>query len=535
MYSGGIDNGEGEHAAALVSLTKGRHDLPSGNGVLDADNVQSLTEVDWGIPDLPIGLVHHAVEDATTDGADFLLGERPEHWSPMAKVDHQSLGRLAANARLFRDPEVANARMLTLESIEKTTTLRFAVDGEPVALLSVALDSFAMAIPASAVAVTVRVGLDMGLADASTMVSGMALPPDEAPEEGYDELIVWRIYSGANSFIREAWTLAKNGVHRLLMGAIAGPCFAVGRAVRARSRSLDAERGDPTFSLRLRWAEKRIDSEKLRERLVGEAGPFGDAVVVVHGTMSNSVQFAAAVSACAPTGVTVLRFEHDTWRSLEDNATELATLVESRIQGTAVLIAHSRGGLVATRAAQRLHVRSSRTVAVVTLGTPFDGTAMAVAADVGYMGARALMGGLRLATGPVVDTVTRLLGIAVKLTPARGLQLMYPSNDALPILRDTLGHTTAAFAGRVAHDRQDYWGLASFGRGVFDAEPSDLIVPTASATHTNGQTVECDHFGYLQVPDVLNALTRTLEGLTPLPAASPTSPPTHHGSERLTF
>jgi hypothetical protein len=111
---------------------------------------------------------------------------------------------------------------------------------------------------------------------------------------------------------------------------------------------------------------------------------------------------------------------------------------------------------------------------------------------------------------------------------------MYPNNDALPILRDTLGHTTTAFAGHVTHDRQDRWGLAGFGRGVFDDDPSDLVVPTASATHTYGQKVECDHFGYLEVPDVLSALSKTLEGLTPPPAAPP-GPPTEHRNERLTF
>ena len=321
-------------------------------------------------------------------------------------------------------------------------------------------------------------------------------------------------------------------MHRLLIGAIAGPCFAVGRAVRVRSKTLDAERGDPSFSLRLGWAEKKIDAQLLQERLVAGAGPFGDAVVVVHGTMSNAVQFAAAVSGCTPPGVPVLRFEHDTWRSLEDNAAELAALVESCIQGNAVLIAHSRGGLVATRVAQKLRVGTSRSISVVTLGTPFNGTAMAVAADVGYMGARALMGGLRLATGPVVDAFTRLLGIALKLTPPRGLQLMYPSNDALPILRDTLGDTTTAFAGRVTHDREDRWGLASFGRGVFEEEPSDLVVPTASAFHTNGQTVECDHFGYLEMPDVLSAIGEALVGLSPSPVAT-TIAPTDQDVERL--
>lgn len=395
--------------------------LPANGQVFPARDVERLMSVDWQASGLPHGLVSHAYQDAERPGADFLLGERPEHWSPLTKVDQASFGRLSAMALPLLDPMIRDPRTLRVKSMEGTTRLRFDVDGEPMALLSVASDSFAVAIPAEAVAITVRVGRDEGLANRRTMVSSLPLPRDEAPASGFDELIVWRIYSGANSIIREAWTLARKGVHRLLMGAIDGPCFAVGRAVRSRSRTLDAERGDPTFSLRLGWAEKKIAADQLQERLAAEAGKFGDAAVVVHGTMSTAVHFAAAVSRCTPPGVPVLRFEHDTWRSLEENAAELAGLLESHVQGSTVLVAHSRGGLVATRAAQKLQVRTSNSPSVITLGSPFDGTAMAVAADVGYMGVRALMGGLRLATGPVVDAITRLVGIAIKSTPPRGL------------------------------------------------------------------------------------------------------------------
>ena len=361
MYSGRIETSEGESAASLVSLITGDHGrLP--DGALAAQDVQLFAEVDWQVADLPAGLIQHAVKDATGDDSDFLLGERPEHWSPVAGVSHSSIGAFVAKVNVFRELEFGNARKLSAESILGTTMLRFAVDGDPVALLSVALDCFAVAIPASTVAVTVRVGTEMALASGSTMAKELELPRREAPEEGYDEMIVWRVYSGTNSFIYDTWTLAKDGVHRLLMGAITGPVFAVGRAVRARSRAVDAERGDPSFSVRLGWAERKIEDELLRERLVAKAGPFGDAVVVVHGTMSNSVQLAAAVSECAPTGVPVLRFEHDTWRSLEDNASEFATLVQSRIRGRAVLVAHSRGGLVATRASQKMLVGTSRSV-----------------------------------------------------------------------------------------------------------------------------------------------------------------------------
>ena len=173
MYSGQVETREGEHAAALFSLTTGKHTRPSSDRVLRARDIQLLAEVDWPVPNLPMGLVIHAIKDATREGADFLLGERPEHWSPMAKVDHASFGRLAENALPFRDANVGNARVLSVESLEGTR-LRFGVDGEPFALLSVALDCFAMAIPASAVAVTVRVGRDKGLAGRSTMVSSAA-------------------------------------------------------------------------------------------------------------------------------------------------------------------------------------------------------------------------------------------------------------------------------------------------------------------------------------------------------------------------
>ncbi|HEY9263377.1 MAG TPA: hypothetical protein VIQ11_02085, partial [Mycobacterium sp.] len=81
-----------------------------------ARDVERLMGVDWQVSGLPHGLVSHAYQDAERPGADFLLGERPEYWSPLAKVDYASFGRLSASAFRVRDTMIRDPRTLNVES-----------------------------------------------------------------------------------------------------------------------------------------------------------------------------------------------------------------------------------------------------------------------------------------------------------------------------------------------------------------------------------------------------------------------------------
>ena len=310
------------------------------------------------------------------------------------------------------------------------------------------------------------------------MVDGERESDGAGSSPDVDDIVVWRIYRGENSWVDDAWTLGRRGVHRLLLGALSGSALAVGRLVRVRARTLDAERGDPLLGHRLmmdQWRLRDHDDGDLTRVLpqLNEVRTVDRPVVVVHGTMSSAVKLALAGSDLAPPGVPIVRFEHDTWRSLESNVEDLIALIGERVTGGVLFIAHSRGGLVAARGAQRLAQSGGVPVTnLITLGTPFDGTPVAVAADVGYMGVRALLGGLRYGGWPVVDVLTRLAGFAIKSTPPRGIQLMDPTNDALPILRDTLTGPVVTVAATADGDQHNRYGLTAFARAVFDGEPA---------------------------------------------------------------
>jgi pimeloyl-ACP methyl ester carboxylesterase len=85
------------------------------------------------------------------------------------------------------------------------------------------------------------------------------------------------------------------------------------------------------------------------------------------------------------------RFEHDTWPPVTQNAEELVAFLNKLDADHVTLIAHSRGGLVATRAAQN---STRKGIRVITLGTPFLGAPIAHAAEVSMLGCRSLLGAI---------------------------------------------------------------------------------------------------------------------------------------------
>src|SRR5205807_1790437 len=108
--------------------------------------------------------------------------------------------------------------------------------------------------------------------------------------------------------------------------------------------------------------------------------------------------------------------EHDTWLPIQDNAQELADHLAGLEVERAVLIGHSRGGLVSRQAAEIAQAQHPDIrIRCVTLGTPFKGTPYAGAARTALLGVRALLGGLRLPSGAIaVDTPTRLAGLLLR-------------------------------------------------------------------------------------------------------------------------
>ena len=101
------------------------------------------------------------------------------------------------------------------------------------------------------------------------------------------------------------------------------------------------------------------------------------AVVFVHGVVSCGIWGLKDLYQSARTiPQNIFRYEHDTFRRLDENASELAELIHNRIRTKRLLIAaHSRGGLVARFALANLLQRGfGGQTEVFTFGTPHLGT-----------------------------------------------------------------------------------------------------------------------------------------------------------------
>jgi pimeloyl-ACP methyl ester carboxylesterase len=380
-------------------------------------------ETIWEGAGVSRGLLLHAIRDAVA--SDFIAGTEPELWSPLSEVRPEWLQRwrgLGDLADEYAPWDETAQPALTREVFNEEDLVRgpvigFVQAGIGFGAIGVGWDAFIAPLPASSVSLEIRFDEESSpdrLPSAADVLYA-------APLGELDEVICWRVYSGTNSRVRDFVTSARDGAHRIVRGTLQGGAVVVGRILRVAAGRTDSTRGDP-------WARTRRREAELADPDTADSCPDIDdtatvqqtAVVVVHGTMSTGLALARAVTGLVPAGLPVLRYEHDTWLRLETNAQDLANLIKLRVETSVLLVAHSRGGLVATRAAQILKKSApGRVEGVVTLGTPFGGTPLAMGATVGAAAAKSLMGGLRVVGGPVVDAGTRLLPIAVRFDPPR--------------------------------------------------------------------------------------------------------------------
>ena len=533
MYAAWFDIDGERFPATALTVSSNEHGRPSFAGTspsVPEGEIGSLGEVlglDLERFEISPELVRHAIREARESR---LSGEQPESWSPLASaVRADEYGRWRANEELEAELD-EEAPRFAIGDFDSDAHVVISLDIEGQRLASFAYDLDAFIVPFPAVVDEVGVTVLDTAADERLWIRLAA----ELRAGDPDTLVLWRLYTGANSWVRDAVTSARSGPHRLVMKGVRSPGLLVGRALRLMSRSKLKARKDWFQDRRLRKAEREHpDISEACPRLA-DVPTLATArgIVVVHGTMSTGVAMAHAVRDAVGESTCCLRYEHDTWLSLETNAAELAELIHTRIDDRVALIAHSRGGLVAARAAQLLQQSGRpRVTQLLTLGSPFAGTPVALAARGPSLANAALMGGLRYLGGPVVDGATRISGFVLRVDPPAGLLLMYPGNDVLPLLRQFLPQPAMTVAGTAdgAADRFGPAFLDGVGRGTFGADPNDLVVSVASAqvpdaTHL---TVPCDHFSYLEEPDVLDAIRAAAATLSrpPIKVPRPIAPP----------
>jgi pimeloyl-ACP methyl ester carboxylesterase len=145
------------------------------------------------------------------------------------------------------------------------------------------------------------------------------------------------------------------------------PLYRLARNLRVRAR-------DPLWRARVRRAEKGQNG--LPPRLEDSEPSAGRLVVLVHGVASTAAEMARTLG---PLALSASRFEHDTFISIDRNASDLSRLLEERAEGSdkIVFLCHSRGGLVARAGADLLPDEMAARTEIHTFGTPHTGTPLA--------------------------------------------------------------------------------------------------------------------------------------------------------------
>ncbi|MFC9919657.1 esterase/lipase family protein [Agromyces binzhouensis] len=362
-------------------------------------------------------------------------------------------------------------------------------------------------------------------------------------DEPIESVILWRLYRGSNSSAVDGLCAARDGVYRIGLGVVEGAAYLVGRLAMTVNRRMRRPERDPWMHGRLDRAIfddlmlKRKTAEEcpeLRHLPPGGVGPA--AIIAVHGTMACGIPLARSLAVDMAGSGPILRFEHDTWNAIPENARDLADGIQAAGLRKVLLVAHSRGGLVCRQAMGYLRDADPEIdVRLVAVGTPFAGTPMIGAAESGLLGMRVALGALRLLTGPVLDGVSRLAGVLIKGHLPRGLRDMHPDETYLKAFAGTSTSEILAVAGHVdPNGPHDSYGVATAAAsgsagGIF-LDPAtgaellnDYVVPTESASHRipteRTLRVECDHFSFFSHPEVRvllhNAVLRsTDEGLT---------------------
>lgn len=463
----------------------------------------------------------HLVHDAET--SDLFLGETPETWSPLGSTDLASAGGLVANLeamqRLLR--ERTSDALFPEEPVD--TEVEFTVDAG-VAVLSVR-ESGRVHAAATFTAFSLIVpippgssGLDLDEYPVGIVEDDIALRASQLEARTgalrIRRLLVWRLYRGVGSSVVDGVTELRDGGMRVQFPTVERGAYMVGRL--ALSAGKIRTRNDPFRRLRMAKAEAedgfRVVSEIPR---IEHAWPkHVPTVIAVHGTMSTAIPMARELASLVPQHH-IVRFEHDTWHSIVQNSDLLAYQI-SRLGAERVsLVAHSRGGLVARRAAEILsNHHAGDDLRVIALGTPFGGTELVDQARGGLLGARVALGALRVLTGNMVDPISRIASLLFRklppgleeMSPTSLFQTAYAGRTATANLWAAAGDVDAEGAPEVAGIALSaLHGLARAGYGHRGVR-GDLVVSVDSATtdvpSQNTRLVASDHFSYLLHDDV---------------------------------
>jgi pimeloyl-ACP methyl ester carboxylesterase len=343
------------------------------------------------------------------------------------------------------------------------------------------------------------------------------------PQHRLETILEWRAFVGEHSAIIDGWTLMRESGR----GHVASLAGATGFVVATVLRRLT--RAEPTLTHDPRATSRRLELED-RYPLLADACPslheidrveHPSAMVFVHGTASCGLLglkdlFGPSVDGHAPPGP-VYRFEHDTFLPVVDNSRELAALLLERVHAERLLlVAHSRGGLVAADAAQLLQSGGYRgAISVQTFGTPFAGTPLVA---IGKRALNLMMKlGEEIATNvpvPMMSPLAKALFYVLESpTLPPGIMAMKEDAESLPFLQRAANAAALTSWGSDFDIRRGSAGFGTLGDaallGALQGQAHDMVVPVRSAQAGGtpaAATLACAHGHYFREKLVRDAI-----------------------------
>jgi hypothetical protein len=334
-------------------------------------------------------------------------------------------------------------------------------------------------------------------------------------------LLDYRLYVGEHSSTvdGESW-FHRFGPRRwvaTISHAASVPALLVGRVVRWLGPPQTVHHNDESWRSRVESLERRFSVAAQRFPVVGSA-PVQDSrvCVYVHGTRSCCLPALEQLREVLGEA-SVVRFEHDTFLSIEQNTTDLCDAIRRSVNtNRLLLVGHSRGGLVARLAGADLRT-TTPDVDVMTFGTPHNGTPLvgrALELAFGAWGVPARLGlicELDEITdengSPYTDPVSAALSVLTRSNSLPdGIRAMARESEFLRMLgrvdhfQSLLpfgGACTLADAQGGFRTSVDY----QLAAGIFAGEQNDLVVGLASSSlEQRGIVLDapCSHGAYFR-------------------------------------
>ena len=344
----------------------------------------------------------------------------------------------------------------------------------------------------------------------------------------------------------DGWTLMRQRGHGYIAsikGTVGHVVFSVLR--RAKHVEPTFER-DPTTRSRLVHMSERYPHIASSCPDLSTISPQAHdvAVVFVHGTVSCGIQglkdLYPTLTNAPAMQLPIFRYEHDTFLSLADNATELASLIADRLRlNQLYLVAHSRGGLVGRLAARELELNGYRaTISISTFGTPHQGTPLVAlgtkAVNMLYKAGEEIVGSI-----PVLSTLTKAYSFVYEAPCLpKGIEAMGESSGECATLRFVGDPSKVQAWGSdfdVATAPSGFGAVVEGGLlGAFKDNHHDLVVPSASALGfgIKNPLLRCSHVHYFSDALVQGAI-RGLYSPPSSPVAQPQPVPEPSSSRRV--